>query len=137
MSFADMSGTTRTAISGTRSRTDSDMVMQSKLVRFLARNAVGPTAEIVLLDSDKLYHLNLNKKEYTEQSFEELRSQHAEGPAGRQGRLRGGAPAAFGHRSVQVRLAAAEVGCEDRRESHDRRFRRPADHHHRRAALQG
>lgn len=73
MSFADMSGTTRTAISGNRSRTDSDMVMQSKLVRFLARNAVGPTAEIVLLDNDKLYRLNLNKKEYTEQSFEELR----------------------------------------------------------------
>src|SRR6185437_15695393 len=74
MSFADMSGTTRTAISGNRSRTDTDMVMQSKLVRFLARNAVGPTAEIVLLDGDKLYHLNLTKKEYTEQSFEELRS---------------------------------------------------------------
>jgi len=74
MSFADMSGTTRTAISGTRSRTDSDMVMQSKLVRFLAHNTVGPTADIVLLDSDKLYRLNLNKKEYTEQSFEELRA---------------------------------------------------------------
>lgn len=74
MSFADMSGATRTAISGNRSRTDSDLVMQSKLVRFLARNAAGPTAEIVLLDSDKLYHLNLNKKEYTEQSFEELRN---------------------------------------------------------------
>jgi hypothetical protein len=73
MSFADMSGTTRTAISGNRSRTDSDMVMESKLVRFLARNAIGPTADIVLLDGDKLYHLNLNKKEYTEQSFEELR----------------------------------------------------------------
>jgi hypothetical protein len=74
MSFADMSGTSKTVISGNRSRTDSDMVMQSKLIRFLARNAVGPTAEIVLLDSDKLYHLNLNKKEYTEQSFEELRN---------------------------------------------------------------
>src|SRR6185312_7240066 len=74
MSFADMSGTTRTAISGTRSRTDSDMVMESKLVRFLAHNTVGPTADIVLLDSDKLYRLNLNKKEYTEQSFEELRA---------------------------------------------------------------
>jgi len=73
MSFADMSGTTRTAISGDRSRTDSDLIMQSKLVRFLAHNAVGPTAEIVLLDGDKLYHLNLNRKEYTEQSFEELR----------------------------------------------------------------
>ena len=74
MSFADMSGTTRLAISGSRSRTDSDVVMQSKLVRFLARGAAGPTAEIVLLDSDKLYRLNMNRKEYSEQSFEDLRS---------------------------------------------------------------
>lgn len=74
MSFADMSGTTRTAISGNRSRTDSDVVMQSKLVRFLARGAAGPTAEIVLLDSDKLYRLNMNRKEYSEQSFEDLRN---------------------------------------------------------------
>ena len=74
MAFGNMSGTTRTAISGEHSRTDSDMKMESKLVRFLARNAVGPTAEIVLLDNDKLYHLNLNKKEYTEDSFEELRA---------------------------------------------------------------
>ena len=85
MSFADMSGTTRTAISGNRSRTDSDMVMQSKLVRFLARNTVGPTADIVLLDSDKLYRLNLNKKEYTEQSFEELRANMQKALQGGQG----------------------------------------------------
>jgi hypothetical protein len=74
MAFGNMSGTTRTAISGEHSRTDNDMKMESKLVRFLARNAVGPTAEIVLLDNDKLYHLNLNKKEYTEESFEDLRA---------------------------------------------------------------
>lgn len=74
MSFADMSGTTRLAISGNRSRSDSDVVMQSKLVRFLARGAAGPTAEIVLLDTDKLYRLNMNRKEYSEQSFEDLRN---------------------------------------------------------------
>src|SRR5579862_6315016 len=74
MAFGNMSGTTRTAISGEHSRTDNDVKMESKLVRFLARNAVGPTAEIVLLDNDKLYHLNLNKKEYTEESFEDLRA---------------------------------------------------------------
>jgi hypothetical protein len=73
MAFANMSGTSSTVISGDRSRTDSDMKMQSKLVGFLARNAVGPSADIVLLDEDKLYHLNLNKKEYTETSFEQIR----------------------------------------------------------------
>jgi hypothetical protein len=75
MAFANMSGTSSTSISGDRSRTDSDMKMQSKLVGFLARNALGPSAEIVLLDQDKLYHLNMHKKEYTETSFEQLRAQ--------------------------------------------------------------
>ena len=70
-----MSGTSKTSISGDKSRTDSDMKMQSKLVGFLARNAVGPSAEIVLLDQGKLYHLNMNKKEYTETTFEQIRAQ--------------------------------------------------------------
>jgi hypothetical protein len=75
MAFANMSGTSSTSISGDKSRTDSDMKMQSKLVGFLARNALGPSAEIVLLDQDKLYHVNINKKEYTETTFEQLRTQ--------------------------------------------------------------
>ena len=75
MAFANMSGTSSTSISGDKSRTDSDMKMQSKLVGFLARNAMGPSGEIVLLDQDKLYHLNMNKKEYTETTFEQLRAQ--------------------------------------------------------------
>ena len=75
MAFANMSGTSKTSISGGKSRTDSDMKMQSKLVGFLARNALGPSADIVLLDQDKVYHVNMNKKEYTETSFEQLRAQ--------------------------------------------------------------
>ncbi len=75
MAFGNMSGTTRTTISGDKSRTDSDMKMQSKLVRMFAHNALGPTAQIVRLDQDKMYHLNINKKEYTEESFEQWREQ--------------------------------------------------------------
>jgi hypothetical protein len=75
MGFANMSGTSKTSISADRSRTDSDMKMQSKLIGFLARNAVGPSTDIVLLDEDKLYHVNVNKKEYTETSFEQMRAQ--------------------------------------------------------------
>ncbi len=75
MAFANMSGTSKTSISGDKSRTDSDMKMQSKIIGFLARNSLGPSAEIVLLDQDKLYHLNMNKKEYTEMTFEQLRAQ--------------------------------------------------------------
>jgi len=74
MAFGNMTGTSRTIISGDKSRTDSDLRMQSKIVGFLARNAAGPSAEIVLLDEDKIYHLNINKKEYTETTFEQLRA---------------------------------------------------------------
>ncbi len=75
MAFGNMSGTSKTIISGDKSRNDNDIKMQSKILGFLARNAVGPSAEIVLLDQDKLYNLNINKKEYTETTFEQLRAQ--------------------------------------------------------------
>src|ERR1700734_3450903 len=75
MAFGNMSGTSRTTISGNKSRTESDMKMQSKLVGFLARNAVGPNVEIVLLDEEKIDRLNPNKKEYTETTFEQMRTQ--------------------------------------------------------------
>jgi hypothetical protein len=74
MAFANMSGTSKTMISGDKSRTDSDMKMQSAIIGFLARNSVGASSEIVLLDQDKLLHLNINKKEYTETIFEQLRA---------------------------------------------------------------
>ena len=74
MAVANFSGTTKVAISGHRARTDTDVQMKSKLVRFITRNSVGPSAEIVLLDTDKLYRLNLNKKEFSEQTFEDLRA---------------------------------------------------------------
>jgi len=75
MALGNQSGSTTTIISGDKSRTQTDVKMQSKLVGFLARGAVGPTAEIVLLDDDKLYHLNISKKEYTETSFEQIKAQ--------------------------------------------------------------
>jgi hypothetical protein len=74
MSAGNMTGTTKTTISGERSRTDSDIQLQSKVVRMFAHGAVGPTAEIVRLDQDKIDHLDLNRKQYTEQTFEEMRA---------------------------------------------------------------
>jgi hypothetical protein len=74
MSAGNMSGTTKTTISGERSRTDSDIQLQSRIVRMLAHGSVGPTAEIVRLDADKIDRLDLNKKQYTEQTFEEMRA---------------------------------------------------------------
>ena len=75
MAFGNLGGTTKTIISGEKARTDTDIKMQSKLIGFLARNAVGPSAEIVRLDEDKIDHLNINKREYTETSFEQMRAQ--------------------------------------------------------------
>ncbi len=74
MAVANMSGTTRTAISGNKSRTDSDLQLESKIVRFFARNTLGPTIQIVNLDADRVINANVNKKEYTEQTFEEFRA---------------------------------------------------------------
>ena len=75
MAFANMSGTSKTIISGDKSRTDGDMKMQSKLVGFLARNSVGASIDIVRLDEDKVDHVNVAKKEYTEMTFEQMRAQ--------------------------------------------------------------
>jgi hypothetical protein len=72
MSIANMSGTTRTVISGLRSRTDRDIQLQSKLVRMLAHG--GPKAEIILLDADKIDRLDISRKQYTEQTLEELQA---------------------------------------------------------------
>jgi hypothetical protein len=73
MKIANMNGHSITSVSGNRGRLQSDMEMQSKFIKMLARGA-GSTAEIVRLDQDKLYELNLGKKEYTETTFAERRA---------------------------------------------------------------
>lgn len=75
MSFANMTGHSTNTISGSRARMESDIEMQSKLVRVFAHSASGPKADIVRLDDDKIFHLDLKKKEYTETSFAEMRAQ--------------------------------------------------------------
>ena len=72
MSMANMTGTTRTTISGDRSRTDRDVQLQSRVVRMLAHG--GPTAEIIRLDADKIDRLDISRKQYTEQTFEEMKA---------------------------------------------------------------
>ncbi|MGQ0621452.1 MAG: hypothetical protein ACT4QA_16270 [Panacagrimonas sp.] len=75
MSFANMSGKTTTQISGKRSRMETDVKMQSRLVRMFAG---GPTAEITRLDDDKVYELDLKKKQYTATTLAERRAQMEE-----------------------------------------------------------
>jgi hypothetical protein len=75
MAAGNMSGTTKTTISGDRSRTDSDIKLESRMIRLLAHRAVGPTAEIIRLDQDKIERLDVSRKQYTELTFEELKAQ--------------------------------------------------------------
>lgn len=72
MSFANMNGKSTTSISGNRARMESDVQMQSRLVRLFAG---GPTAEITRLEDDKVYELDLKKKQYTATSLSERRAE--------------------------------------------------------------
>src|SRR5689334_201447 len=73
MSMANMSGTSTTAISGKRSRTESDLQMESKLVRMFAHGA-GQSTEIVRLDEDKVFEIDPKKKTYKEESLADRRA---------------------------------------------------------------
>jgi hypothetical protein len=74
MAAGNMTGTTRRAVSGSHSRSDNDLQLQSRLVRMLAHGAGGASAEIVDLDAGQIYHLDVNKKTYTQSSFEDVRA---------------------------------------------------------------
>ncbi|HEY4215260.1 MAG TPA: hypothetical protein VGM84_27565 [Steroidobacteraceae bacterium] len=74
MSFANMSGTSTVSISGQKARTDSDLQMQSRLVRVFARG-MGPRSDIVLLEADRVYEIDAKKKQYREISLSDQRAQ--------------------------------------------------------------
>jgi hypothetical protein len=74
MAMANMSGTTTTSISGDRAKLDNNIMMNSKLVRMIARD-MGPTSEIIRLDQDKIYDVNVKKKSYTEVSLADKRAE--------------------------------------------------------------
>ena len=76
MAMANMSGTSTTSVSGKHSRIESDLVMESRLVRMFARNA-GQHTEIVRLDDDKVLELDVKKKTYEEVSLADRRAQLA------------------------------------------------------------
>lgn len=73
MKMANMSGTTVTKISKDRARSDSNLKFESALMRTLGGGA-GQSSEIVRLDQDKIYSLDVNEKTYTETTFAEQRA---------------------------------------------------------------
>jgi hypothetical protein len=80
MSLANMTGRTTSTYAGDRARIESDVQMQSGMMRMMARG-LGPTAEIVRLDEDKVYELDLKKKRYTESTLAERRAELQQGIA--------------------------------------------------------
>ena len=76
MSMAGMSGTSTTSISGKRARIENDMRMQSGFARVLVRGA-GQNSEIVQLDADTIYELDMKKKRYRRSSLAARRDQLA------------------------------------------------------------
>ena len=76
MSMASMSGTSTTSISGKHARMESDMRIQSGFARMFARGA-GQSTEIVRLDDDTIYELDLKKKRYRETSLAARRAELA------------------------------------------------------------
>jgi len=73
MSMMNMSGTSTVQISGSRARTDSDMQMESRMMRMFG--GIGPTAEIVRLDDDTLISLDLKDRTYSETTFTAQRAE--------------------------------------------------------------
>lgn len=80
MSLANMTGRTTSTYAGDRARIETDVQMQSGMMRMMARG-LGPSAEIVRLDQDRIYLLDLKKKRYTESSIAERRAEMQQGIA--------------------------------------------------------
>lgn len=73
MSLASMSIDSTTYISGNKARIDSNISNTPGLVRMFG--AAGPTGQIVRLDQDTLYDLNMKKKRYRQVSLADQRAE--------------------------------------------------------------
>ena len=76
MRFANMTGTTTTTVETDRARVESEIEMDSRLMRMAARAAAD--AEIVRLDQGVVYELNLRRQRYSETSLAEQAEAMAE-----------------------------------------------------------
>lgn len=92
MSLYASEGTVLTQIAGDKARMENDIKMKSRLARtFMGNSASG---SIVRLDRGLVWNLNTDKRQYTEQSFAELRAQREEAMAAMEqsGQKGGGLP---------------------------------------------
>jgi hypothetical protein len=73
MRMINMTAHTVTTVSGVRARTETDLQMDSRLMRMLGGS--GKTALIIDLDREMVYDLDLRRKTYTETTLAEQRAQ--------------------------------------------------------------
>lgn len=73
-SMANMSGRTINTISADKARFESDLTMQSKLMRTFAKDA-GKTLEIIRLDQDTVYNVDVPKRQYDSYTFAQMQAQ--------------------------------------------------------------
>lgn len=85
-------GTVLTHIAGDKARIESDIKMKSRLARTVMGNSAS--GSIIRLDRDLVWSLNTDKRQYTEQSFDEIRAQREEAMAAMEqsGQKGGGLP---------------------------------------------
>ncbi|HEX7417906.1 MAG TPA: hypothetical protein VF315_07625 [Steroidobacteraceae bacterium] len=74
MSVVGLTGRLVKTVSGNRMRDESQIKFNSKVLSFLARRATGPHVDIVRLDQDKIYEIDVNKQQYSETSFAQRRA---------------------------------------------------------------
>src|SRR5690348_1167273 len=84
MSMANMQGTSTTSISHDRARVETNLRMRSGFMRVLARGA-GQTTEIVRLDDDTIYVLDVKKKRYQQTSVAARSAELAQASVAQQG----------------------------------------------------
>lgn len=74
-SVAAVTGTTTEIISGNRARMESEIKFNTGMMNMFAKFAPGAMVDIVNLDQDRIYNVDVKKKQYTETSFADLRAQ--------------------------------------------------------------
>lgn len=74
MSVAAVEGRNSTMIAGQKARTNSTLKFKSKMMRMLARGD-NESAEVIRLDEEKIYNIDVGEKKYTEMTFAEMRAQ--------------------------------------------------------------
>ncbi|PWB75388.1 hypothetical protein C3F09_02540 [candidate division GN15 bacterium] len=70
----NMKGTQTVMISGDKSRTSSELKMTNKVIGFLGGGKPQQSAEIVRLDKELMWNLDLKDKKYTELTFAQMKA---------------------------------------------------------------